>query len=132
MPPPSTTTSTTVAPAATTVPPPPSTSPTAVRRGPARSTPTVANRSRPPRRITGGDVWARLAQCESGGNARAVNPSGKYRGAFQFSLATWHAIGMTGDPIDHPYSVQLAAAQRLQARSGWGQWPQCARRLGLR
>lgn len=78
-----------------------------------------------------GDVWTRLAQCESGGNPRAVSKSGKYRGAFQFSLSTWRSIGMSGDPIDHPYSVQLAAAKRLQARSGWGQWPTCARRLGL-
>ena len=28
-------------------------------------------------------------------------------------------------------ATQLQAAKRLQARSGWGQWPSCARRLGL-
>jgi hypothetical protein len=61
-----------------------------------------------------------------------VNPSHKFFGAFQFSLSTWHAMGESGNPIDHPYGVQLAAAQRLQARAGWGQWPQCARKLGLR
>jgi hypothetical protein len=26
----------------------------------------------------------------------------------------------------------LAVAKRLQARSGWGQWPVCARKMGLR
>lgn len=104
----------------------------------ARSTTTRprASRSRPrpapaPRVAPSGDVWSRLAQCESGGNPRAVSKGGTYRGAFQFSLSTWRGIGMSGDPIDHPYEVQLAAAQRLQARSGWGQWPTCARRLGL-
>jgi resuscitation-promoting factor RpfB len=79
-----------------------------------------------------GDVWAALARCESGGNAQAVSRSGKYFGAFQFSLATWQSLGYSGRPTDHPYATQLQAAQKLQARSGWGQWPVCARKLGLR
>ena len=77
------------------------------------------------------DVFIRLSWCESGGRANAVSRSGKYRGAFQFSLATWHSMGMAGDPIDYPFEVQLETAKRLQARSGWGQWPTCARRMGL-
>ena len=77
------------------------------------------------------DVWHRLADCESNGNAAAVSRSGKYRGAFQFSIPTWRSLGYAGDPINHPYTTQLAAAKKLQARSGWGQWPACARRLGL-
>ena len=31
----------------------------------------------------------RIAQCESGGNPRAVSPDGRYRGKYQFDLATW-------------------------------------------
>jgi resuscitation-promoting factor RpfB len=27
---------------------------------------------------------------------------------------------------------QIRRAQILQSRSGWGQWPACSRRLGLR
>lgn len=77
-------------------------------------------------------VWHALARCESNNNPRAVSASGTYRGAFQFSLSTWHSLGYGGDPIDHSYAVQLEAAKRLQARSGWGQWPKCSRRLGLR
>lgn len=107
---------------------------------PARpTTPRVArNRPRPapvppaPRPAGTGDIWAALARCESGGNARAVSASGTYRGAFQFSLATWRSVGMVGDPIDHSYGEQLAAAQRLQARSGWSQWPACSRKIGVR
>ena len=94
----------------------------------ARSAPRVTE----PRPAVSGDIWAALARCESGGNPRAVSKGGTYRGAFQFSLSTWRGIGESGDPIDHSYEHQLAAAKRLQARSGWGQWPVCSRRLGLR
>ena len=41
--------------------------------------------------------WAALAQCESGGNPRAVNPDGYY-GLYQFSLSTWHSVGGTRQP----------------------------------
>lgn len=79
----------------------------------------------------GDDIWSRLAFCESGGRTNAVSRSGKYFGAFQFSLATWRSVGGPGNPIDHDYGTQLHYAKILQARSGWGQWPTCARRLGL-
>ncbi|MBA3653548.1 MAG: transglycosylase family protein, partial [Actinobacteria bacterium] len=77
----------------------------------------------------GTDVWTRLARCESGGDPRAVGGRGKFFGAFQFTLASWHSVGMTGNPIDHSFADQVAAAQRLQARSGWHNWPVCARRV---
>lgn len=100
----------------------------------ARRATTTTLRVRRPRvtgAVTGGDVWAALARCESGGNPTAHSRSGRYHGAFQFSLATWRSVGMSGDPHTHSYAEQLAAAKRLQARSGWGQWPACARKLGL-
>jgi hypothetical protein len=75
------------------------------------------------------DVWSRLARCESSGNPKAVGGRGKFFGAFQFTLQTWHSLGMTGNPVDYPYDAQLEAAQRLQARSGWRNWPVCARRV---
>lgn len=78
------------------------------------------------------ETFYRLALCESGARPDAVSRSGKYLGAFQFSLATWHGVGGPGSPIDHPYEVQLSFAKKLQARSGWGQWPVCSRKLGLR
>jgi hypothetical protein len=88
--------------------------------------------ARPSRSGVRGDVWAALARCESGGNASARSSNGLYTGAFQFSNATWQSLGYGGSAADHPYAVQVEAAQRLQARSGWGQWPRCARKLGLR
>lgn len=101
---------------------------------PVRTTLDRASRGsgRPVTRLQGGDVWAALARCESGGRADAVSRSGKYLGAFQFSMATWRSVGGPGSPIDHDYATQLHYAKVLQARSGWGQWPTCSRKLGLR
>lgn len=79
-----------------------------------------------------GDVWARLAQCESGGNPSIVSASGKYHGLYQFSVATWQAVGGTGLPSQASAAEQTKRAQILQARSGWGQWPHCSAKLGLR
>jgi hypothetical protein len=84
---------------------------------------------RPRMSVTGGDVWAALANCESHGNPGAVGGGGRYFGAFQFSLSTWHSLGYGGNPVDYPYATQLEAAQRLVARSGWGQFPICGRRF---
>jgi len=65
--------------------------------------------------------WAALAQCESGGNPRAVNPAGYY-GLYQFSLSTWHGVGGSGNPIDASPAEQLKRAKILYARGGAGQW----------
>lgn len=73
--------------------------------------------------------WRALAQCESGGDPRAVSRTGKFRGLVQFSLSSWHAVGMAGDPIDYPASVQIEAARRLYAIQGPGAWPYCRRFL---
>lgn len=84
--------------------------------------------------VPSGDVFYRLAMCETGGtmNQRATSPSGRYLGFFQFSLETWAGVGGTGDPRDFDYATQLGFAKKLQARSGWGQWPHCSKVLGLR
>ena len=77
-----------------------------------------------------GGVWAALRQCESGGNY-AENTGNGYYGAYQFSLGTWASLGYGGLPSAAPPAVQDAAAQALQARSGWGQWPVCSVRIGM-
>jgi hypothetical protein len=68
-----------------------------------------------------GGAWACIAARESGGNPRAVNPGGYY-GMFQFSMATWHSVGGSGNPANASAQEQLMRAQMLQSRSGWGQW----------
>jgi hypothetical protein len=77
-----------------------------------------------------GGVWAALRQCESGGNY-AENSGNGYYGAYQFSQTTWTSLGYPGRPDLEPPAMQDAAAQKLQAQSGWGQWPACAAALGL-
>jgi uncharacterized protein YabE (DUF348 family) len=78
-----------------------------------------------------GSVWDRLAQCESGGNW-SINTGNGYYGGLQFSLSTWRAYGGSGYPHQNSRAEQIAIAQKLQAAAGWGQWPACSRKLGLR
>lgn len=75
-------------------------------------------------------VWAALAQCESGGNP-ATNTGNGYYGLYQFSASTWRSVGGSGLPSDASAAEQTQRAQILQQRAGWGQWPACARKLGL-
>ena len=60
--------------------------------------------------------WAALAQCESSGNPRAVNPAGYY-GLYQFSLRTWASVGGSGNPIDASVEEQTNRAHILYNRS---------------
>lgn len=99
----------------------------------ARSRQTALRASRASRSTDSAQrMWAALARCESDGNPQARSSDGRYYGAFQFSPSTWQSLGYSGLPTNHSYATQLRAAQRLQARSGWDQWPRCSRRLGLR
>ncbi|MCI6584784.1 MAG: transglycosylase family protein [Mobiluncus sp.] len=78
-----------------------------------------------------GDVWSKLAFCESGGRPGTNTGNGFY-GMYQFTLSTWRSVGGTGLPSDASAEEQTKRAQILQARAGWGQWPACSRKLGLR
>jgi peptidoglycan hydrolase-like protein with peptidoglycan-binding domain len=77
-----------------------------------------------------GGVWACIRQHESGGNY-ATNTGNGYYGAYQFSLPTWQSLGGVGLPSAASPAVQDAMAQKLQARSGWGQWPQTSKMCGV-
>lgn len=94
----------------------------------ARSRTTARPRPAVP---AGGDIFDALARCESGADPHKNTGNGFY-GAFQFTLGTWHSIGMSGNPVDYDYGTQKAAAQRLVTRSGWGQFPYCSRKIGAR
>lgn len=72
--------------------------------------------------------WAyRTAQCESGGNPRAIGGGGLYRGAFQFMKSTWRTSPKSpgGDPIRFSYRTQAVVAVMLKRRDGAGHWPVC-------
>ncbi|GAA2566059.1 apiosidase-like domain-containing protein [Pseudonocardia hydrocarbonoxydans] len=81
-----------------------------------------------------GDVWDRLAQCESSGDW-AIDTGNGYYGGLQFDEATW---GDYGGPEFAPRAdqatrdEQIAVATRVRDdRGGYGSWPACARKLGL-
>ncbi|HAS12463.1 MAG TPA: hypothetical protein DCS55_18440 [Acidimicrobiaceae bacterium] len=72
-----------------------------------------------------------MAQCESGGNW-SINTGNGYYGGLQFALATWESVGGSGYPHEHPAATQIDFGRTLQARQGWGAWPHCSEKLGLR
>ena len=76
-------------------------------------------------------VWDRLAQCESSGNW-SINTGNGYYGGLQFSLQSWRGVGGSGYPHQHSRAEQIRRAELLKARQGWGAWPACSRKLGLR
>lgn len=77
---------------------------------------------------TGHLNWGALAECESGGNPRAVNPAGYY-GLYQFSVPTWQSVGGSGMPHHASPGEQTYRAQKLYAQRGRSPWPYCGRYL---
>jgi hypothetical protein len=76
-----------------------------------------------------GPGWDALRKCESGGNYGAVDPSGTYRGAYQFDRRTWAGLGGTGDPAAASPAEQDYRAQLLFNQRGAQPWPVCGRSL---
>lgn len=72
--------------------------------------------------------WARnTAECESGGDPRAIGGGGTYRGAFQFMKSTWRTSPKSpgGDPIRYTYKTQAVVAVHLKKQAGTSPWPVC-------
>lgn len=78
-----------------------------------------------------GGVWDRLAQCESGGNW-SINTGNGYYGGLQFTPSSWRAAGGSGLPHQASKSEQIARGKVLQSSQGWGAWPACTSKLGIR
>ena len=76
-------------------------------------------------------AWDKLAQCESSGNW-AINTGNGFGGGLQFTPSTWHAFGGEGRAEDASRVEQIVVAERVLAKQGWGAWPACSRKLGLR
>ena len=68
-----------------------------------------------------------IAACESGGDPSAVDPSGTYRGKYQFDRQTWAAVGGSGDPAAASEAEQDQRAAQLYAQAGASPWPVCGR-----
>lgn len=99
---------------------------TARRASAALDTLTVQPKAAPPT----AENFAKLRQCESGGNYK-TNTGNGYYGAYQFDLATWQGLGYSGRPDQASPETQDQAAFKLQAQRGWSPWPACARKLGF-
>jgi hypothetical protein len=67
-----------------------------------------------------------IAACESGGNPATDTGNGFY-GKYQFTLATWQAVGGSGNPAQASEAEQDRRAAMLYASAGPGQWPVCGR-----
>jgi LysM repeat protein len=81
-----------------------------------------------------GDVWDRLARCEASGNW-AINTGNGFYGGLQFTAGTWtnHGGGVYAPRADlASREQQIDIAQRVLASQGWGAWPACSAKLGLR
>jgi uncharacterized protein YabE (DUF348 family) len=76
-------------------------------------------------------VWDKIAECESGGDW-SINTGNGYYGGLQFSLSTWRAYGGSGYPHKASREEQIRIAKKVQAADGWGAWPACTAKLGLR
>jgi hypothetical protein len=81
-----------------------------------------------PPKPTTPSTLARIRQCESGGNYHAIDPTGTYRGAYQFDRRTWATVGGTGDPAAAPPAEQDARAQALYNQRGSAPWPICGQK----
>ena len=84
--------------------------------------------------VANGSVWDQLAQCEAGGDW-SINTGNGFSGGLQFTPSTWAAFGGTEyAPAAHMATreQQIAVAERVQAGQGWGAWPACTSKMGLR
>lgn len=84
--------------------------------------------------VASGSVWDRLAQCESSGNWH-INTGNGFYGGLQFTKSTWLAFGggQYAPRADlATREQQIAIAEKTLAVQGWGAWPACSSKLGLR
>lgn len=94
-------------------------------------------RAKPTRSLQGYTVpypWNAVASCESGGRWD-YNGSSGFDGGLQFHPGTWTAYRLPSYPA-YAYQAsayqQVQVAERVLAAQGWGAWPVCSRKLGLR
>jgi hypothetical protein len=79
-------------------------------------------------------VWDAVARCESGGRWNIATGNGYY-GGVQMDMTFWRRHGGMAYASRPDYATreqQIAVAERGLAVQGWGAWPACSRRIGLR
>lgn len=79
-------------------------------------------------------AWDRIAECESGGDW-SINTGNSYFGGVQFLKTSWDAMGgqeFAAYPHHASKAEQIIVAERLLEVQGWGAWPVCSAKAGLR
>jgi hypothetical protein len=81
-------------------------------------------------------TWEALAGCESNGDW-TIDTGNSFYGGLQFNLKSWIWAGgqrYAEYPHHATKDQQIAVAERLLAihPAGWGAWPACSAKLGLR
>jgi hypothetical protein len=66
------------------------------------------------------------------GGTSALNPGNGFYGGLQSSQRSWTAAGGSGDPASASRAGQIRVAENLKSMQGWGAWPACSAKLGLR
>jgi hypothetical protein len=87
-----------------------------------------------PAHATSTHTWQRLAMCESSGRWH-INTGNGYYGGLQISRSTWRAYGgghFAKLPSRASKRHQIKIAERIKRGQGWGAWPTCSRRIGVR
>lgn len=90
-------------------------------------------------------VWDDLADCEAGAwlagggfatdSADWASTAGTFEGGLQFQPSTWDAFRDAEMPeaaYDATREQQIVVGERVLDAQGWGAWPVCSRKLGLR
>lgn len=84
------------------------------------------------------EPWYSLAVCESGMNGVPrwdVDTGNGFRGGLQFWPPTWRAFGGEEFAAQANHATpaeQVEVAERVLAEQGWGAWPACSKKIGLR
>ncbi len=84
--------------------------------------------------VRNGASWDALSACESGGNW-AINTGNGFYGGVQFNQSTWERHGGLRYAPRADLATreeQIAIAESTRARQGWGAWPVCSSRAGVR
>lgn len=79
-------------------------------------------------------AWDAVAQCESSGDW-AINTGNGYFGGLQFTQSTWDAFGggRYAARADLASRVQqIGVAEKTLQAQGWGAWPVCSSKAGVR
>lgn len=84
--------------------------------------------------VSNGSTWDAIAHCEATGNW-GINTGNGFYGGLQFTQGTWAGFGGTEYAPRADLATreqQIAVAEKVQAAQGWGAWPACTSKLGMR